>query len=237
MTVDRSKSLREQVEEYKKQQRALESSKAGADHEASDSDDRDADEAEPEFWTEQEKREFAELEKAGEEAFRKGPNVGRIVSNVFLAVGLLLLVITVPLFLYTRQWIAAEVTAPGVVVENVLRHVVPSPSEDGSRSAGSSDLYYAVVEFRIADGTLKRVEMSEGNWPKAYEEGEKVTVRYDPEKPIHARLGGGGPLDFLGPLITGFLGLLFSAVAIGVRRAFGSFQDARTQPSLSSMKP
>lgn len=236
MPVDRNKSLREQVEAYKRRQRELEASKEAAE-EDSDAGDGDSLETESEFWTEDEKRDFAELERASRLPSPGGPNVGRIVGSVFLGVGALLLLITIPLFWYTRQSVAAEVTAPGVVVENVLRHVAPSPSTDGSRSAGSSDLYYAVVEFRIADGTLKRVEMSEGNWPKAYEEGERVTVRYDPEKPIHARLGGGGPLDFLAPLITGFLGLLFSAVAIGVRRAFGSFQGTTTPPGPASMKP
>ena len=62
--------------------------------------------------------------------------------------------------------------------------------------------------------------MAQGDWPKAYDEGEKVTVRYDPEKPLKARLGGGGPLDFLATLITGFMGAVFTAIAIGIRRAF-----------------
>ena len=46
-----------------------------------------------------------------------------------------------------------------------------------------------------------------------------MSVRYDPQKPLKARLGGGGPLDFLATLITGFMGAVFTAIAIGIRRA------------------
>jgi hypothetical protein len=76
------------------------------------------------------------------------------------------------------------------------------------------------VEFPLKDGTKKTVEMAQGNWPKAYDEGEKVTVRYDPQKPLKARLGGGSAMDFFASLLTGFLGFVFTAVAIAVRRAF-----------------
>lgn len=214
--VDRSKSLREQVEEYKRGQRALEAAKK----EAADSEDLDDDlhPADPELgdWTEEEKREFAELERTSREQLAGGPNVVRIVSTVFLGIGVLLLLISAALFSFAKAAIAAEVTAPGVVVNNVLRRAASTPNPSSNRAV-SSDYYHAVVEFRVADGTLKTVEMAEGNWPKAYEEGEKVTVRYDPQKPLRARLGGGGPMDFLATIITGSLGAIFTMVAVGLK--------------------
>ena len=214
---DRKKSLREQVEEYKRRQKLADEkkAKAGEDGEAmGDSDDidedDDLDEDDGEEWT------------PGDPAIAAAPgngvNVVKIVSTVFLGVGLVLLLVSATIFWFTRQSVAGEVTAEGVVVQNVVRSHTSRPS-DSTRDV-TNDYYHAVVEFPLADGTKKTVEMSDGNWPKAYEEGEKVTVRYDPQKPLKARIGGGGPLDFFGALITGFLGAVFTAIAIGIKRAF-----------------
>jgi hypothetical protein len=148
-----------------------------------------------------------------------GASVVRIVSRVFMLVGLVLLLVSATTFWFTRASVAAEATADGVVVKNVVRQHTTRASNSSRET--TSDYYHAVVEFALADGTKKTVEMAEGNWPKAYDEGEKVTVRYDPQKPLNARLGGGGPLDFLASLITGFLGAVFTSLAIGIRRAFG----------------
>ena len=213
---DRKKSLREQVEEYKRRQeqageRERKTREAGHDdvsHDASNDDDLDEDD---EAFD-------AGFENAGVAARASGANVVRIVSAVFLTVGLVLLLVSATIFWFTRRSVAAEVSAPGVVVRSVVRSHTMTAS--GSSRATTSDYYHAVVEFTLADGTKKTVEMSEGSWPKAYEEGEAVTVRYDPHKPLTARLGGGGAMDFFASLLTGFLGAVFTAVAIGVRRAF-----------------
>jgi hypothetical protein len=143
--------------------------------------------------------------------------VVRIVSAVFLTVGVILLVISALSFWFTRQSVAAEATATGVVVRNTVRsHTRPATS---SSRETTSDFYYPVVEFPLPDGTKKTVEMSEGSWPRAYDEGERVTVRYDPRNPRRARLGGGTAMDFFVSLLTGFLGAVFTTLAIGIRRA------------------
>jgi len=149
-----------------------------------------------------------------------GANVVKIVSTVFICVGVVLLLASAITFWFTRQEVAAEVSVEGVVVSNVVR---PHTTRDSNSSRQTtSDYYHAVVEFPLADGTKKTVEMAEGDWPKAYDEGEKVTVRYNPQEPLKARLGGGGPLDFFATLLTGFMGAVFTTVAIGIRRAFGN---------------
>ena len=157
----RKKSMREEVEEYKR-----------------DPEDDEHD------WS-------GDLEAANSSAAGSGVNVAKIVSNIFLSAGLLLLLVSAGTFWVTRQSLVKEISAPGVVTSNILRYHARN-SDDRSRSEGATDLYHAMVEFHLQDGTAKTVEMAEGNWPKAYEEGEKVTVRYDPEKPLKARLGGGG---------------------------------------------
>ena len=160
---------------------------------------------------------------------RADPNAGgesavKIVSTVFLGVGLVLLLVSGGTFWYIRQSVAAEVTAPGVVLKNIVRSHTTRATN--SSQTTTNDYYYPVVEFALADGTKKTVEMSEGNWPKAYDDGESVTVRYDPEHPLHARLGGGSAMDFFVPLLTGFMGAVFAAIAIGVRRAFAPTIEA-----------
>ena len=214
---DRKKSLREQVEEYKRRQKLADEkqAKAGEDGEAVGDDDDideddDLDEDDGEEWT------------PGDPAIAAAPGDGahvvKIVSTVFLGVGLVLLLASLAIFWFTRQSVAGEVTAEGVVVQNVVRSHTSRPS-DSTRDV-TNDYYHAVVEFPLADGTKKTVEMSDGNWPKAYEKGERVSIRYDPKKPLNARIGGGGPLDFIGSLITGFLGAVFTAIAVGIKRAF-----------------
>lgn len=209
---NRKKSLREQVEEYKRGQKEAEeraARKAGSQGAEEAAGDRAEDEDED--WTPLD-------EKAAAAHRAEGFKVVKIVSTVFLGVGLVLLLTSAAIFWVTRQSVAAEVTTEGVVVDNIVRKHTSRPS--GSSRDVTSDYYHAVVEFQVGDGTTKKVEMAAGNWPKAFEEGEKVKVRYDPKSPLHARIGGGSAMDFFGALITGFLGAVFTAIAIGVRRAF-----------------
>ncbi len=211
---DLKKSLREQVEEYKRRQKEAEE-KAARPADGSGADDDDSDEHDEEDDGE----DWTPLDEKAVAAHRaEGFKVVRIVSAVFLFVGVILLLTSAAIYWFTRQSVAAEVATEGVVVGNVVRTHTSRPA--GSSRDVTSDYYHAVVEFSLEDGTRKKVEMSAGNWPKAYEEGEKVPIRYDPKKPLNARIGGGSAMDFFGALITGFLGAVFTAVAIGVRRAF-----------------
>jgi hypothetical protein len=78
---------------------------------------------------------------------------------------------------------------------------------------------YPVVEFTASDGRLRSVQMSEGSWPPSHEVGEEVTVRYDPEHPLEARIEsfGGNALMWILPGITGILGLGFLGAVLVVR--------------------
>ncbi|MGE5774771.1 MAG: DUF3592 domain-containing protein, partial [Chloroflexota bacterium] len=60
----------------------------------------------------------------------------------------------------------------------------------------------------------------EGSWPPSYEVGDEVTVRYDPEHPLEARIAslGSNALLWILPGITGILGLGFLAAVLGIRK-------------------
>jgi len=138
----RKKTLREEVEEYKRKQREAEESAAALAGEG-DEDER--------------------LASDVNDALARGPDVGRLVGGIFAVVGILLLAACGAITWFTLESIAGEVETPGVVVRNELRHYERS-SNSSSSSRGSRDLYHAVVEFKLADGTSKTVEMSAGYW-------------------------------------------------------------------------
>lgn len=219
----RKKSMREQVEEYKRKQREAEervqdfTEQADADADA-DRDGLDDDDAGPDepAWSAEE---VAAFEANVRNRLSRGPNVGKIVGGIFTVVGLVLLATSGTILYFTQQSRAAEVEAPGIVVRNELRHY--EPTNQSSSSRGSRDLWHAVVEFKLADGTPKTVEMSNGNWPKAYDEGEAVTVRYDPAKPLKARIEGDFGMNYFPTIITGFLGSIFFIVGASVWRFLG----------------
>ncbi len=206
---ERKKSMREQVEEYKRKQRE-------AEGKAQDFTGEDSDDSDP-AW---DAKEFEDLEAKVRDGLGRGPNVGKIVGGIFTVVGLLLLATSGTILYFTQASMAAEVEVPGVVIRNELRHHEKS-SNSSSSSRGSTDLWHAVVEFKLADGTPKTVEMSAGNWPKAFDEGEAVTVRYDPTKPLKARIAGDFGMDYFPTIITGFLGFVFFVVGASVWRFLG----------------
>lgn len=211
------RSLREQVEEYKRRQATPQGSSKGEPNpaegalvsdEAEDMDDLEVD------WTEEEKREFDLLEKqTGQPG--AGAKIGKIVGAVFSFVGILLLGISAAIYFYVSRGRADEITVGGTVVRNELRHHAVDRSSSETPQ-GSSDLYHAVVEFTLPDGTSKTVEMQEGRWPKAYEEGQSVEVRVNPQEPLAGHIRGSAFLDYLGAIITGALGAIFATVGIAV---------------------
>ncbi len=180
-------------------------------------------EDEDHVWSKEEQADFDALARMPAPG---GPDVSKVVSVVFFLVGAILVAVSGATEWYTRKSLAAEISVPGVVVRNELRqHATPRNSSSSSR--GSSDLYHAVVEFELEDGTSKTVEMREGRWPKAHEEGDAVTVRYNAERPLDARIGGGGLMDYFGPILTGALGFLFMSLAVFIRWIF----RAASQPA------
>jgi hypothetical protein len=114
--------------------------------------------------------------------------------------------------------LSREQSAPGHVVDLVVRQSQVNSSESGT-PAVYQDFYYPVVEFELPDGTRKTVQLAEGSWPPSYEKGEAVTVLYDPQRPLNARIQSASStvLMWILPGITGILGLVFLGAAFFVR--------------------
>jgi hypothetical protein len=170
------------------------------------------DEFDPEF-----DKAFENFDKEFRELERQSAKFPTVIVAVFLIVALITLAIAVISAVSTSRAVAREQGAPGKVVDLTLRTSQGSYDSQGTYQA-PQDYYYPVVEFSLPDGTRKTVQLSEGSWPPAYEKGEEVTIRYDPEKPINARIQSTSStiLMWLVPGITGFLGVAFLIAAVFV---------------------
>lgn len=130
----------------------------------------------------------------------KPSQLQKIIIPIFLAVTVLMLVITAISAVYTVRAIAKEESARGIVVDLKAR-----------KDESGQEFYYPVVEFLLPDQSRQTLEVSEGSWPPAYKNGDWVTVAYDPQQPLNARIKSTS--STLGmwtlPIITGVLGGAF----------------------------
>jgi hypothetical protein len=131
-----------------------------------------------------------------------------MIVVIFLSVAILLLATTVLLAVSTGRRLAHEIRVRGYVVDLVMR-----------RDQVGSEFYYPVVTFTLPDGSPRTVQLAEGSWPPAHEIDEAVTVAYDPHQPLDARISSdGSPLRmWIGPLITGVVGLAFLGATLLAR--------------------
>jgi hypothetical protein len=76
-----------------------------------------------------------------------------------------------------------------------------------------------VVDFTASDGHRRTVQMNIGSDSQEYEKGNQVTVLYDPQHPLDARIKsfGSGLLMWILPGITGILGISFLGAVLVVR--------------------
>jgi hypothetical protein len=150
--------------------------------------------------------------------------VEKVVFGVFAGVAVLMLVVAAATGYATTHTLAREQTAAGRVVELTPRTVsVPVETDDPARKRYvDREYFYPVVEFDLPDGTHKRVQTAEGSWPPAYEVGQGVAVRYDPDHPTSARIesGSGAVLMWVWTIVTGVLGLAFGAATVLIHRVF-----------------
>ncbi len=133
----------------------------------------------------------------------------KLIVPLFLAVALLMLSIATVSGLNTRRALAREVTGPGRVVELVER-----------RDSSGNAFYYPLVELILADGSRRTVQLSNGSFPAAHEVGDPVTVAYDPQNPLSARIYSTGSTlgMYTVTIITGLMGLAFAGGTLFARR-------------------
>lgn len=159
-----------------------------------------------------------ELEQISQFPFEK------IVLSVFTGVAVLMLLIAGIASFNNVRKIDREESAPGRVVDMTRR--LEYDEEDRDRVIGET--YYPVVEFTANDGKRRSVQLSEGSWPPAYEIGDEVTVLYEPESPLDARIKSFGSSAgmWVLPVITGILGIAFLVAVIVVQKVMMSDGDS-----------
>jgi len=141
-----------------------------------------------------------DLESDIQELERVSAQMPRLIVAIFMGIAMLSLGIAVVLTVGAARSRAREVRVPGYVVDMTVR-----------RDQQGQELYYPVVTFTLPDGTRKTVQLAEGSWPQPYQVDEDVIVAYDPQRPLKVRIAsdGSGWLVWIGPLITGAVGLAF----------------------------
>jgi len=169
--------------------------------------------------------EFRELE-------RQSAKFPTLILAIFLFVAGITLTIAIISTINISRRVAREQSAPGQVVDLTVQKSQGGYDSEGTYQA-PQDYYYPIVEFALPDGTQKTVQLSEGSWPPAYEKGEPVTILYDPDKPIDARIQSGSSniLMWLLPGITGVVGVGFLIAAVTVAWFFKSSSDEKKTSS------
>lgn len=159
-------------------------------------------------------KEFEELRKAAE-----NPTMERWVLGGFTGIAVLMILVALISSFSNVQKIAKEESAPGRVVDVVVRRELVNAENDIVR-----DFYYPVVEFVAIDGHKRTVQLSEGSDSPYYEKGNEITVRYDPDHPLDARIKSvsSNALMWILPGITGILGIAFAGAVFIVKKVMSA---------------
>ena len=139
----------------------------------------------------------------------------KLILGIFSGVAVLMLLIAFGSAASAILKMSREENAPGRVVEIVKRREYVNEQDRVYQ-----DYYFPVVEFVSADGRRHSVQMSEGSSSPSHEVGDEITVLYNPEHPLDARVKsfGSSALMWVLPGITGILGLAFLGAVLVVRR-------------------
>ena len=156
-----------------------------------------------------------EFKKEVEAQKKTSANAEKLILGIFSGVAVLMLLIAFGSAASAILKLSREQNAPGRVVEIVTRREYVNEQDRVYQ-----DYYFPVVEFVSADGRRHSVQMSEGSSSPSQEVGDEVTVLYNPEHPLDARVKsfGSSALMWVLPGITGILGLAFLGAVIAVRR-------------------
>lgn len=165
---------------------------------------------------EQEWEEFDREFKKDWEAHKKtSASAEKILLGVFSGVAVLMLLIASISAASAIIKMNREERAPGRVVDIIERREYVNEQD-----RVIEEYYYPVVEFTANDGRRRTVQMTEGSSAPSHEVGEDVTVLYNPDRPLEARIRsfGSSALMWILPGITGILGLAFLGAVIVVRK-------------------
>ena len=146
--------------------------------------------------------------------------VEKVVLGVFTGVAVLMLLIAGIASFSNIAKLNREETAPGRVTDMTKQ----LEYDDQYRDRVIGEAYYPVVEFVALDGKRRNVQLNEGSFPAAYEVGDEVTVLYEPDHPLDARIKSFASSAgmWILPGITGILGIAFLGAVLMVRRVIGT---------------
>jgi cell division protein FtsL len=163
-----------------------------------------------------------EFEKTFEEHKKTSTNAEKLILGIFSGVAALMLLIAFVSAASAILKMNKEASATGRVVEIIQRREYVNEQDRVVQ-----DYYYPVVEYVSADGRRHSVQMSEGSSSPSQEVGDQVTVLYNPEHPLDARIKSFGSyaLMWILPGITGILGLAFLGAVLAVRRFMPSTEE------------
>lgn len=163
------------------------------------------DPAEDDFWSEEEKEQFWQLE-------RDSKKIPPLIAGIFGLVSAITLIIAIISGVGAYRQQATELSAPAMVMDTVIR--TATDSETGDRT----DYSHPIVAFDAANGRHYEIELAEGSYPPEYVAGDTVTILYNPERPQQARVQSTSStmLLWLLPGITGTVGLAFLGAAVVV---------------------
>ncbi|MFC7625299.1 DUF3592 domain-containing protein [Microlunatus sp. GCM10028923] len=135
------------------------------------------------------------------------------IGLIFGSAGLILLVIGAALGGNTISFLGNSTVTTGTVVDNKERTSCSQSSRDRTETCSTQD--HAVVVFTTAEGEEIRFTSTTGTSPPMYRVGDRVPVRYPPDRPRDATIDGFLEL-WLGALITTGLGVVFGAIGTGL---------------------
>ncbi len=157
--------------------------------------------------------EFEKMSRAGTQS--GGVNMEKIILSLFSGVAVLMLLIAAVASYNNILKISREASAPGRVVDVIERRQYVNEQDRIIET-----YYYPVVEFTASDGKRRSVQMNEGSSSPQYEAGDEVTVLYNPQRPLEARIKsfGSSAVMWVLPGITGILGVAFLGAVVAVRK-------------------
>ena len=158
-------------------------------------------------------------EKEFEELQKSSAGMEKIVLGIFTGAAVLMILIAAISSFFNIQKISKEESVPGRVVDVVVQRVVVNEQDRIVR-----DFYYPVIEFVPMDGRRRTVQLNEGSDSAYYEKGDEITVAYDPDHPLDARIksAGGNALMWILPGITGILGIAFAGAVFVVKKVMAA---------------
>ncbi len=160
----------------------------------------------------------ADMDAEIEAQKQKGIAAEKIILWVFSAVAAIMLVIAFFSSFGVISKISKEESADGRVVDMIVK--VRYTTIENQTEPIAEKYYYPVVEYRSSDGRFHSVQLMEGSSRASFEIGEDVTVLYNPEHPLDARIKsfGSSALMWVLPTITGILGISFLVAVLVVRK-------------------